>query len=185
MTIDVAENLQSSGAVEFAPRIVCDGAALVCPAIIWPEPSAVEKVLIKYSRAVHKMVFEWYAHHYYVTRRLCEYEDPEDPHFDPIRSYVRRGTPPNTVRAFARYGHGINDDKNLLVGRAPNDGLLADINLMGTHWIGMLTGTGEEIARTIRKAAESADVPSLFFHEVVEGLGKGLGAPLTSTWIKT
>jgi len=134
-----------------------------------------------YSRSVYKILFEWYAHHYYVTGRIRETSPaPTDERFHGLRRFVKCGQPQGNPRMLIRWYETTNNTMDWWVDEN-SDVLLTEMNLMGTHYIGALAGNNAVAEQRLNELIERIPRPALVFSDNVRATG-AIESSLTTLW---
>jgi hypothetical protein len=133
-----------------------------------------------YSRAIHKIMFEWYARSYYVKKQFEPGTiDPWDSSYDPLRKFVRYGEPQSDVWPVLRFATGITNEVAFLVSRQ-GPSVVGEMLLLGLRYVAVLTpGPAEAI---VRQLAKNAQVRAHLFSTRFEVLDHG--QPTISSYFK-
>ena len=165
--IEFEETMVGSAALEYAVEVEIAG---VRKTIALQRLELIPRRLALLSRVIYKMLFEWYANAYYVKGK--DIPAPTDPVFNDVRSYAREGYPQNYVRPYLRFLTGMTDAMDFYVVREPPP-LVFEMDLLGTHYCGALTGTRAEVLDAIRDRAGTVAVRSVVVADTVEVVDPG------------
>jgi hypothetical protein len=176
-TANINLNLHGLTQIEVVPNVTLNGVELSLPPVADP---VTPRWLGLYTRAVYKILFEWYAHHYYVTGRIpSNHAEPTDEPFENICRFVKaqryRG-PRLILRTHETIDdamdYEINLDSNLMLTR---------MNLLGTHYVGALVGDNATIEVELSRIAQQAALPTLALGSTLRAYGTESG-PRTTEW---
>jgi hypothetical protein len=171
-------NLHGGTRLEVVPRLTVNGINVPLPPV---SVNISSRWLALYSRSVHKILFEWYAHHYYVTGQLPDrYDAPTNHRFTDLRRFVKRGQPMLTPRILVRWYEGTSNAMNFVI-----DGdsalLLTEMNLMGTHYVAALAEDNAVVKVALSHVAGQLPEPALIFAEDLLAIGT-TGCSVRTTW---
>ena len=164
--VEMDEKLVAATALEYEVDVVVNGD---CARIPVNRLESTARRLTFLSRAVHKMLLEWYANCYYVKG----YDIPSPSHaiFNDVRAYARRGYPPNYVRPYLRFHAGISDAMDLYF--VPTPEIVLEMDLLGTHYCGALTGARSDVLKALYGRANAIAHRSLLIANPVEVIDHG------------
>src|ERR1022692_3144061 len=167
ITATIEERQFGTDELEYVATLVIDDVQVDVPSV---RLQTTPRWCRLYSRAIHKILLEWYAYLYYVRGRVDGLA-PTDSAFDALRAFVRNGYPQQLNRPVARRFVGLSDAMDLLILPAPE--LVLGLDLMGTRYACALTGELEAVARLVLAVAESGPERTVLIHESFEVFDKG------------